>query len=123
MSPRSVPHSGRVMMRRLVKRSSGIAATVAGILLALTLGCGEREAAPRTAEERAARMQALIDAGNEAYSAGDYRLAARRYAAAAVLDKNDPVAYFGMGMALQKLGRDEQARAAYTRARELAKKR
>jgi Flp pilus assembly protein TadD len=92
-------------------------------LLSFAAGCGRAEAPPRTAEERTARAQALIEAGNQAYSSGDYRLAARRYAAAAVLDKEDPVAYFGMGMALQKLGRDEQARAAYTRARELAKQR
>jgi len=86
------------------------------------MGCAKGEAPPRTAEERAARAQALIEAGNQAYSGGDYRLAAKRYAAAAVLAKDDPVAYFGMGMALQKLGRDEQARAAYARARELARK-
>jgi Flp pilus assembly protein TadD len=70
------------------------------LLFALALGCARGEAPPRTAEERAAK----------------------RYAAAAVMAKDDPVAYFGMGMALQKLGRDEQARAAYARARELAKK-
>lgn len=92
-------------------------------LLSLASGCERAEPPPRTAEERAARAQQLIEAGNQAYSTGDYRLAARRYAAAAVLDKDDPVAYFGMGMALQKLGRDEQARAAYSRARELAKQR
>ena len=75
---------------------------------------------PRTAAERAARAQALIEAGNVAYRAGDYRLAARRYAAAAVVREDDPAAYFGMGMALSKLGRDEEARNAYQRARRLA---
>ena len=49
-------------------------------------------------------------------------MAARRYAAAAVVRKDDPAAYFGMGMALSKLGRDEEARTAYARARELALK-
>ncbi len=63
----------------------------------------------------------MIDAGNEAYRTGDYRLAARRYAAAAVVKKDDPAAYFGMGMALSKLGRDEEARTAYQRSRELAR--
>ena len=72
---------------------------------------------------RATRAQALIEAGNEAYRAGDYRLAAKRYAAAAVVRKDDPAAYFGMGMALSKLGRQEEAHAAYERSRELARKR
>ena len=44
----------------------------------------------------------------------------KRYAAAAVERKDDPAAYYGMGMALGKLGRDEEARAAYQRARDLA---
>ena len=64
--------------------------------------------------------QIMINAGNQAFHAGDYRLAARRYAAAAVIRRDDPVAYFGLGMALTRLGRDEDARAAYARARELA---
>ena len=75
-----------------------------------------------TPEARAARSQALIESGNHAYSSGDYRLAVRRYAAAAVEKKDDPAAYFGMGMALSKLGRDEEARASYARARELAQR-
>jgi Flp pilus assembly protein TadD len=33
--------------------------------------------------------------------------------------KDDPVAYFGLGMALKRLGRDEDARAAYAKSREL----
>jgi len=96
------------------------------VLVALTLAplwaCARTEPAPRTAEDQAARAQALIEAGNEAYRVGDYRMAARRYAAAAVVRKDDPAAYFGMGMALSKLGRDEEARTAYARARELAQK-
>jgi len=90
-------------------------------------GCG-KPSAQREAEMKAqratdlrARSQALIENGNQAFRAGDYALAARRYAAAAVIDSHDPAAYYGLGMALSKLGRDEQARAAYTRARELVK--
>jgi len=60
-------------------------------------------------------------AGNQAYRSGKYQLAAKRYAAAAVAKKDDPAAYFGMGMALARLGRIEEARAAYTRSRELAR--
>ena len=88
----------------------------------MVVGCSGGEQAPRTPAEKTQRAQALIDAGNEAYTRGDYRTAARRYAAAAVVSKDDPAAYYGMGMALQKLGRDEEARAAYARSRQLVKK-
>jgi Flp pilus assembly protein TadD len=91
-------------------------------LIAVLMGCGQ-DARPRTAAEKAQRSQGLIEAGNDAYTRGDYRLAARRYAAAAVVKKDDPAAYYGMAMALKKLGRDEEARTAYARARELMKKR
>jgi Flp pilus assembly protein TadD len=67
-----------------------------------------------------ARGTALIEAGNQAFRGGAYQLAARRYAAAAVHRPDDPAAYYGLGMSLAKLGRDEDARAAYAHARELA---
>jgi Flp pilus assembly protein TadD len=95
-----------------------------GIALALALfafGCGG--AKPATAPVDAAeRAQLLIESGNQAYSGGNYGLAARRYAAAAVIREDDPAAYYGLGMALSKLGRDEDARAAYAKARELSRK-
>ena len=93
-----------------------LAAACAGVIVA-SAGCST---GPTTEAERGHRSQALIESGNVAYKQGDYRLAARRYAAAAVVRKDDPAAYYGMGMALSKLGRDEEARAAYVRARELA---
>jgi Flp pilus assembly protein TadD len=93
-----------------------------GLASLLSCGCGDAEPPQRTEAARAARAQALIEAGNDAYRAGDYRLAAKRYAAAAVVRKDDPAAYFGMGMALSKLGRQEEAHAAYQRSRELARK-
>jgi Flp pilus assembly protein TadD len=107
------------MLEPLVKR------LVAAVLLcALVLSsCAKGESSPRNDAERLARAQVLIESGNEAYRAGDYRLAAKRYAAAAVVRKDDPAAYFGMGMALSKLGRHEEAHAAYQRSRELAQKR
>lgn len=95
-----------------------------GIALALALvavGCGtsKQATAPVDAAERA---QLLIESGNQAYSGGNYGLAARRYAAAAVIREDDPAAYYGLGMALSKLGRDEDARAAYAKARELSRR-
>ena len=88
------------------------------LLAALALpGCGKQASTAKTPAQRA---QELIDSGNQAFRAGNYGLAARRYAAAAVERKDDPAAYYGMGMALSKLGRDEEARKAYAKARELA---
>jgi Tfp pilus assembly protein PilF len=99
-------------------RAVALATVALALVFALCAGCASR---PRAAAPTpAARAQVLIDAGNTAFHAGDYTLAARRYAAAAVVRRDDPVAWFGLGMALTRLGRDEDARAAYARARELA---
>jgi Flp pilus assembly protein TadD len=95
-----------------------------GIALGLSMsaaGCGGRAEAPAPADA-AERAQLLIESGNRAYSSGNFGLAARRYAAAAVIREDDPAAYYGLGMALSKLGRDEDARAAYARARELSRR-
>lgn len=89
---------------------------VVGLVAASLAACGKAAAPP----EAAARAQQLIESGNVAYAQGDYRLAVKRYAAAAVVRKDDPAAYYGMGMALGKLGRDEEARAAYQHARDLS---
>jgi tetratricopeptide (TPR) repeat protein len=101
--------------------SGGIARAATVALLGLSLACpGCVTHSPK--DEQAtllARSQALIDSGNAAYRAQDYGLAAKRYAAASSVKKDDPAAWFGLGMALAKLGRDEEARAAYARAREL----
>lgn len=108
--------AGRPWRRRGVL--SGAMGLGVGLLVcALAFGCASR--APQTPAERAVRAQQLIDSGNAAFRQGDYRLAVRRYSAAAVERKDDPAAYYGMGMALNKLGRDEEARAAYQRARDL----
>lgn len=93
-----------------------VAIAVVGLALS---ACSAKESTP-TAKDPAARAQQLIDSGNQAFRAGNYGLAARRYAAAAVERQDDPAAYYGMGMALSKLGRDEEARKAYAKARELA---
>ena len=113
---RRARHGGFTMERVL---PAGVRLLCCGLLAgAFVAGCASP--APRTAADRAARAQQLIDSGNAAYRQGDYRLASRRYAAAAVERTDDPAAYYGMGMALAKLGRDEEARAAYQRARDLA---
>lgn len=95
---------------------------VPALLLALALAAGCSTPAPPRAPAVAAdqRSQALIDSGNVAYRAGDFEDAARRYASAAVAKPDDPAAYYGLGMALAKLGRDDEAREAYGRARSLA---
>jgi len=92
------------------------AVAFAALLLALA-GCGGGQAQEEA--DPAARAQALIEAGNQAYRAGDYELAARRFGAAAVIKTDDAAAYYGLGMALTRLGRDEDARVAYGRARRL----
>jgi Flp pilus assembly protein TadD len=100
-------------------------ALVTGVSL---VGCGgkpSRSSAAAAADSAAAvraRSQALIENGNQAFRTGDFALAARRYASAAVVDPDDPAAYYGLGMALAKLGRDEQARVAYARARDLVRR-
>jgi Flp pilus assembly protein TadD len=96
-----------------------LAALVALAIALSNAGCGARESETRSQDPQQ-RAQELIDSGNRAYRAANYGLAARRYAAAAVVKKDDPAAYYGMGMSLSKLGRDEDARKAYARARELA---
>ena len=94
----------------------------ATLLAVLAIGCGGGQGAPKSQDPQV-RAQELIESGNSAYRAGQYAVAAKRYAAAAVEKKDDPAAYYGMGMALTKLGRDEEARRAYAKARELAQTR
>ena len=87
-------------------------------MLGILGACTPKRATP--APDPAQRAEALIDAGNQAFRAGDWKLAARRYSAAAVERPDDAAAFYGLGMSLAKLGRDEDARAAYAKARELA---
>ena len=93
--------------------------TLALLAVVLATGCAARDP-KREAAALLARSQALIDAGNSAYRAKDYATAAKRYAAASVVNHDDPAAWFGLGMALSKLGRDDDARTAYARARAVA---
>jgi Flp pilus assembly protein TadD len=102
-------------------RASPTRALALPLLLAVLslAGCSRREPVPDAAALQV-RSQALIEAGNAFYRAADFTTAAKRYGAAAVVKPDDPAAHFGLGMALTKLGRDEEARQAYARARELA---
>jgi len=86
-------------------------------VLAAASGCARH--APEPAANTQLRSQALIDSGNVAFHAKDYEGAAKRYASAAAVKPDDPAAYFGLGMALSRLGRDDDAREAYARARAL----
>lgn len=102
-------------------RAQGAAIVLAAALLVFgPVGCGSRGPASQASGDPQQRSQELIESGNQAYRAGNFALAARRYAAAAVVKADDPAAYYGMGMALSKMGRDEEARKAYAKARELA---
>ncbi len=92
-------------------------------VLVLAAGCSQRrttvtaESAPATSQ---LRSQALIDSGNAAMRTKDFDGAARRYASAAAVKPDDPAAWYGLGMALSRLGRDNEAREAYAKARALA---
>jgi Flp pilus assembly protein TadD len=110
-------------MNRAVTRRIGSASVWALALVAASFvaGCGGGAQAPAPVDA-AERAQLLVESGNQAFSSGNFALAARRYAAAAVIREDDPAAYYGLGMALSKLGRDEDARAAYAKARELSRR-
>jgi len=92
---------------------------LAAALALFAAGCAPGAPKPPAADAFA-RSQALIDSGNVAYRAGEFETAARRYASAAVAKPDDPAAYYGLGMALAKLGRDDEARDAYAKARSLS---
>lgn len=66
------------------------------------------------------RSQVLIDSGNASFRRAEFENAAKRYASATLVNPNDPAAYYGLGMALAKLGRDADARTAYAKSRALA---
>ena len=104
---------------RSISRLSLAAALFAAALAAASCGSKvEREAAI----DPQLRSQALIDSGNASFKRDDYASAAKRYASAASVKPDDPAAYYGLGMALSKLGRDDEARVAYAKARDLAQR-
>jgi Flp pilus assembly protein TadD len=82
-------------------------------------GCAPARKPETAAANPQMRSQALIDSGNVAFKAKDFEGAAKRYASAAAVQPDDPAAYYGLGMALSRLGRDEEAREAYAKARAL----
>ncbi|HEY6194519.1 MAG TPA: tetratricopeptide repeat protein [Candidatus Eisenbacteria bacterium] len=103
---------------RLVLAGAVLAALA---LVALSACAREEKPAPAPLEAAHLRAQALIDSGSSAFRNGDFAAAAKRYASAAVVSPDDPAAYYGLGMSLAKLGRDDEARVAYARARELSR--
>lgn len=102
-------------------RRAWLAATALAALCALAACAAPPQPVAETAEQKELRVQALIDSGSAAYRGGDFTAAAKRFAAAAVVDPEDPAAFYGLGMALSKLGRDDEARVAYARSRELSR--
>lgn len=97
-----------------------VAAALAVAATFIVAGCSRSTPPPEPGAEAFRRSQVLIDSGNVAYRAGDYENAARRYASAAVAQPDDAAAYYGLGMSLAKLGRGDEARVAYAKARALA---
>ena len=90
------------------------------LLVALS-ACSRSGGSGTPSVEPSVRAQALIDSGNASFRHADYAGAAKRYASATLADPKDPAAFYGLGMALAKLGRDDEARGAYAKARELAR--
>lgn len=104
------------------RRGHGLAALARVALIAAALtSCGRSARAPEPSN--AERARTYLESGNDAYRAGDFALAARRYAAASALDPDEPACYVGLGMALGRLHRSEEARAAFAYARRLAARR
>jgi len=92
-----------------------------GLAGALVLGACSKPAGIAPEQDTQLRAQALIDSGNASFRAKDFANAAKRYASAVHIRPEDPAAHYGLGMALSHLGRDDEARVAYARARELAR--
>lgn len=117
--------------RRRVQDSRRVGLAALALAMLVGAGCAKKSgsdpsaAAPAPATSTVSsgreRSQAFITAGNDAYKAGDFELALKRYAAAAVADPRDPAAYFGMGMTFTRLKREDEARAAYAHAQQLAR--
>lgn len=97
-----------------------VAAALAVAATFVVAGCSQNPPQPEPGAQAFQRSQVLIDSGNVAYRTGDYENAARRYASAAVAQPEDAAAWYGLGMALAKLGRGDEARVAYAKARALA---
>ncbi len=90
------------------------------VLALAAAGCAKGGAqTTASAPDPQLRSQALIDSGNSAFKNKDYEAAAKRYASAVEVNSDDPAAYYGLGMALARLGRDDEAREAYAKARTL----
>jgi Flp pilus assembly protein TadD len=92
---------------------------LAALALLVLSACAPRREPPAPAPDPQLRSQALIDSGNVAFKAKDFEGAARRYASAVAIKPDDPAAFYGLGMALSRLGRDDEAREAYAKARAL----
>ncbi len=102
---------------RAHKRGSGGRSTRILPLLLVALACwggggGAASAVTSSAEQ-------LVAEGNQAYTAGDFDQAARKYQAARALGIDDPVLHYNLGNAQARRGRLGLAVASYLRARRL----
>lgn len=105
---------------------------VSALTLALVgAGCGAEEPAPAgdTGREPPAaaapsampsdaitpEIQAVLEEGNEAYRARDFETALERYEAALAMDSTVNASWFGVYMAHEALGNDEEAAAVRER--------
>ncbi len=102
-------------------RGTARLALALALLGLVAAACTKAPATEPVADTSGVRAQALIDSGNAAFRAGDFTAAAKRFASAVVVSPEDPAGFYGLGMALSKLGRDDEARAAYSRSRELSR--
>jgi|SRR5689334_12745005 len=115
------PRFERKATRAPVRVHAASPVLVALLAVSIAAGAGGcSRSAPPAPAPAGLRSQALIDSGNASFSRGDYPSAAKRYASAAVVQPDDPAAFYGLGMALSRLGRGDEARIAYAKARALA---
>ena len=96
---------------------------LAGVLAAAAAPACDRAPQPRRQPAAAAippEVRAVVDSGNAAYRAGDYRGAMRHYREAVRRGPDQPVAWFGVQMAAAAVGDRAAADSAAAKLRELA---
>lgn len=103
-----------------MKRKSVITVWACSAVLAAS-GCGSDPLDDMTVarDEIPHEIAVLLDAGNAAFSAGDYETAREHYQGAANRDSTVAAAWYGVAMTERVLGNDEAADAALERLGEI----